>query len=350
MLKFKTFLEEAVRVDTTQNASVTELFPAIAFNMKFKPQSVEDFKKFLYTLDHAKAKKSWDTKDEASAKLVIERLASMKPRFLKDKMENAIGITNYLYSLHAKKPIKKVVWGYRAKPRGVPKDHAGDIFVFFNDGELIGVSLKAGTAKSKEPLKNTYLGTQYKALDIDTKSLEEDLWNRVYSKLPGVNDVATKDNFVKNKKVTKLYVDYYVENETEADKLYHEMLVVAREHFCKVINDMNNESFIEWVKKTFNLQRKNDKVPLVMVKAVGMNAEQKGDDVVDMLPLVTNHYAYLNKNSVQEYLIDIHTPEDKKTLKMTIRSDSGVRPSKGTSGQGRLGQYLQLKMQYSGVV
>ena len=35
---------------------------------------------------------------------------------------------------------------------------------------------------------------------------------------------------------------------------------------------------------------------------------------------------------------------------MTIRSDSGVRPEKGTSGQGRLGQYLQLKMQYSGTI
>ena len=57
----------------------------------------------------------------------------------------------------------------------------------------------------------------------------------------------------------------------------------------------------------------------------------------------------LYPNSVQEYLIDIHSADDKKTLKMTIRSDSGVRPEKGTSGQGRLGQYLQLKMQYSGI-
>ena len=39
------------RVDTTLNASVTELFPCLAFNKKFKPSSVEDFKKFLYTLN-----------------------------------------------------------------------------------------------------------------------------------------------------------------------------------------------------------------------------------------------------------------------------------------------------------
>ena len=112
---------------------------------------------------------------------------------------------------------------------------------------------------------------------------------------------------------------------------------------------MKTLDFIEWVQTQFNLQRKDDKVPLIMVKAVGMNAEQKGDDIVDMIPLITRHYAYLNKSSVQEYLIDVHSPDDKKTLKMTIRSDSGVRPEKGTSGQGRLGQYIQLKMQYSGI-
>lgn len=349
MIKFKTYLEEK-RVDTTLNASITELFPAIAFNMKFKPTGVEDFKKFLYTLDMNKAKKSYDKKDADAAVQVIEKLPTMDDKFLKTKMENAIGITNYLYDLNSTKPIKTVIWGYRAKPRGVPKNHAGDIFVSFKDGDMIGVSLKAGTAKSKEPLKNTYVGTQYKNLEISTKDLESDLWDRVYSKIPGVDQVATKDNFVKNKEVTKLYVDYYVENETKANALYTEMLVVARQHMCKVLNDMSTEDFIDWVKETFNLQRKGEKVPLVMVKAVGNTAEQKGDDIVDIIPLVNKHHAYLNKKSVQEYLIDIFTPDDKKTLKMTIRSDSGVRASKGTSGQGRLGQYLQLKMQYSGVL
>ena len=48
----------------------------------------------------------------------------------------------------------------------------------------------------------------------------------------------------------------------------------------------------------------------------------------------------------KKYLIDINTPEDKKTLKMTIRSDSGVRPEKGTSGQGRLGQTSTIKEEF----
>jgi len=345
------------RVDTTLNASVTELFPCLAFNKKFRPSSIEDFKKFLYTLNLSSVKGSFHSKDADSAKLVIEKLPTMEDKFLKDKMANAIGITNYLYRLHATKPIKNVVWGYRAKPAGIPNNHAGDIFVFFKDGSKIGVSLKAGTKKSKEPLKNTYVGTQYKALGVATTKLEGALWDRVYSKIPGITDSGplgqgssiNKSNFIKNKEVTQLYVDHYVENETHANELYKEMLVVCREHFCAELNKMKIKDFITWVQETFNLQRKGGDVPLIMVKAVGNTAEEKGDDIVDMIPMATNFHAYLNKSSVQEYLIDIHSPNDKKTLKMAIRSDSGVRPEKGTSGQGRLGQYLLLKMLYNGV-
>ena len=335
---------------TTDNASITELFPCIAFNKGFKPSSVEDFKKFIYKLNLSTTTKSFAKSDADAAASLIERLPNMEERFVKAKLENAIGITNYLYTLNSSKSISKVVWGYRAKPSGVPSGHAGDIFVFFNGGDILGVSLKAGTKTSKEPLKNTYVGTQYKKLGISTSNLEKDLWNRVYSKLPNIKNIANASNYIKNKDVTKAYVDYYVENEREADKLYHEMLVVARENMCAVINKMDTPAFIEWCKETFNLQRKKEKIPLILVKAVGTTAEQKGDDIVDLLPLVTKHHAYLNTNSVQEYFIAIYTPTDRKALKMTIRSDSGVRPEKGTSGQGRLGQYLQLKMQYSGTI
>ena len=66
--------------------------------------------------------------------------------------------------------------------------------------------------------------------------------------------------------------------------------------------------------------------------------------------LITRFYAYLNKSSVQEWLIDVNTlTEDKKTLKMTIRSDSGVRAGKKVSLLGELGKFTMLKLQYSGI-
>ena len=69
---------------TTDNASITELFPALAFNNNFRPSNVEDFKKFLYTLKFNRAKSSWHPKDADSAKLVIEKLPTMDERFLKN--------------------------------------------------------------------------------------------------------------------------------------------------------------------------------------------------------------------------------------------------------------------------
>mgnify|MGYP005669419665 FL=1 len=346
MIKFKNYLGE--RVDTTQNASVTELFPALAFNMNFKPRSVEDFKKFLYkvNLNTAKTKKTFvNASNIESGKKVIDNLTTMSDKMLKDKLENAIGITDYLYDLHNDKPIDKVVWGYREKPRGIPEKHAGDIFVFFKNKKSIGISLKAGTKKSKEPLTNTYVATQYKRLGVDMKPLEDALWSRVYSKLPGIEEVAKKSNYIERKgDVTPLFVDLFLNNREFADELYKEMLKVSRQQMCKVLNDMSTPDFVKWVKSTFNIQRKGETVPLILVKAVGKKAEQKGDDIADILPLVISHNAYLNKKSVQEYFIDIKTPEDSKTIIMTIRSDKSIKASKGSRGQGRLGQYTMLSL------
>ena len=103
---------------------------------------------------------------------------------------------------------------------------------------------KVGHAGTLDPFAE---GVLIVGTGIDTKSLESDLWDRIYSKIPGVKDVANKSNFIKNKEVTKLYVDHYVENETEANELYREMLVVCREHMCDVLNKMNIKDFIDWV-------------------------------------------------------------------------------------------------------
>ena len=75
---------------TTDNASITELFPCIAFNKGFKPSSVEDFKKFIYKLDLSSTTKSFAKSDAAAAASLIERLPNMEERFVKSKLENAI--------------------------------------------------------------------------------------------------------------------------------------------------------------------------------------------------------------------------------------------------------------------
>ena len=350
-----------MRVDTTQNASVTELFPAIAFNTGYKPTTIEAFQEYLLNLNmkDRNVKKAFvTTQNESAGRLVIERTLEMEKRFFKDKMENAIGITNYLYELDKSHPIDKVIWGYREKPTGIPKNHAGDIFVFFKDRHKLGISLKAGTTKSKEPLLNTYVGTTFRKLNKTSEldKLKDAMWDQVYSKIPGVTDVATKQNYTdrgtKNK-VTELYVDYFVNNQTKADELYNKMLYVNRVHTCDMINALSLDEFTGWVMNNFNLQLpgSSDEVPLVLVKAIGKKADEKKDDLASMIGNVKSYKAYLNRKSVQEWIIEITThTDDTAKLKMTIRSDSGVRADKAPGKQGRLGRYTELKLQYSGLL
>ena len=343
---------------TTDNASITELFPALAFNNNFRPSNVEDFKKFLYKLGDMKRnqKKTFVNDSNRQAGLaLVNKLPSMEDRFVKSKTENAIGITNYLYDLHSSKPIKNIIWGYREKPRGVPKNHAGDIFVFFRNGEILGISLKAGTKKSKEPLLNTYVATQFTKLNKtkELKSLEDALWDGVYSKIPDIDVIATKNNYMDGDRkrtadIRQKYLDFFIDNETEANNLYVIMVKIQREHFCKMLNKLSIEDFKNWIFNNFNLQ-KPQTVPLVLVKAVGVTAEQKGDDLASLLPLVTRFHAYLNTSSVQGWFIDIDTPDEMKRLELTIRSDAGVRAGKSLAKLGRLAKFTRLKMQYNGI-
>jgi len=358
MLRFKTYLMEQ-RVDTTATAAYTELYPALMFNHGFRPSSAEDVKKFIYRLGDlkdAKSKKAFikvSGTDPDSARTYIEKMSTIKASLVKTKLENAIGITNYLYDLHTEKPIDKVLWGFRDKPKGVPKNHAGDIFVLFKNKELLGISLKAGTKKSKEPLLNSYVGTQYKAIkrEKEISALEGALWDGVYSKLPALPSDVKKDNYTtqSNKAlVRQAYLDFYLDSETEADNLYVIMNKICREQFCQSLNSLSLDEFKDWISSNFNLQDKQNP-PLILVKAVGTTAGPKADDLAAMLPLITSFKAYLNKSSVQEWFIEIETPDDRKKLAMNIRSDSGVRAGKKLSGLGKLGKFTMLKLQYNGM-
>ena len=360
MLRFRDYLTE-VRVDTTQNASITELFPALAFNNGYNPTDINKFAEWIRELDLSSrgSASTFVTKSNVEAgKKVITTTSEMKPKFFKDKMENAIGITKWLYATNKKKKIKKVVWGYREKPQGIPKNHAGDIFVYFADKSKLGVSLKAGTKKSKEPLLNTYVGTTFKKIDQEEKlgAIGDEMWSKLYSKIPGVTDIANKSNYM-NKgirdQVTNKYVEYFVENEEAANELYTEMLYINRVHMTKAINSLSLDEFKTWVIDNFNLQLSstNIDVPLILVKAVGKIAEEKADDLAAMIGTLVKHEATLNTSSVQEWFIEItDATGNKAKMKMAIRSDAGVRAGKKPGQVGRLGKYLQLKMQYSGLV
>ena len=95
------------------------------------------------------------------------------------------------------------------------------------------------------------------------------------------------------------------------------------------------------------MEKKNVDVPMILVKAIGSNAEASSSDpLADFLPAVTSAKAYLKSGSVQEWFIDLRGDNGKKmTLTMTIRSDSEYREAKQ---KGKLGAFTMLKLLYRG--
>ena len=125
---------------TTVNSTITELFPALCFNNNYNPKSPEDLENFINRLDLSspKSKKTFVTDSNLKAgKEFVMLKDSIRPDMRQEKIENAYAITKFIFATHKNKAIDKVVWGYREKPRGVPSNHAGDVFIFFKQTKYV---------------------------------------------------------------------------------------------------------------------------------------------------------------------------------------------------------------------
>ncbi len=47
--------------------------------------------------------------------------------------------------------------------------------------------------------------------------------------------------------IRQLYLDYFLENQKQADELYTEMLKISRQQFCKAVNSLSLQEFKEWL-------------------------------------------------------------------------------------------------------
>ena len=357
---------------TTVNSTITELFPALAFNAKQKPytdNSMYDFVDNIWRrdlLDSSSLAKTFAIKSDIdSAYKFIHLIDRISPTMLDTKLDNAVGILKYLYDLNSKRTITKVVWGYRGKPTGVPDDHAGDIFVFFRSGDpkILGISLKAGTATSSEPKMNSYVRTtilkpMWKRVDPRSENkLADKLWDKVYSQLPELPTTINKRNWINlsgkvqkpNPAVVEAVLAQFKYSEAQFDVLYREMNIICRKHIIQMINRADVKVVKEWIRDEFNLETqgkgRKGEIPLVLVKAIGSKAEEQGDKLARMFPRITKFHARLDRSSVQEWFIDVYSGTQKLTLLMTIRSDSQYRESKQ---KGKLGAYMMLKLLYRG--
>ncbi len=327
--------------ETTLNASITELFPCIAFETKYTPRDTQAFHKYLLDMD-IKSLKCIGSKDLQAAQETINK-ADTSSKF-EDKMTNAIAITKFLTDQHNDKPIQSVFWGYRQKPSGVPSGHPGDMFLMYADKSILGVSLKAGGKKTSEPQLNTYTT---KIFDVFKEkrihdTLMKTVYSQIYSKIPDFpaeNQYRQRSGTLKTVNALRKFDQ---KNNKEYELYYNQYLEIMRNGVIDLFNK-NREKTIDYIRQ--EVLRDAPDVPTLVIKAIGDKYEEVTDkDALGVfLPQVQFVKAYSSKSSKQSWFIELKSGQDKLTMNMSIRTNKS-----GNAGQKKLGQF-SLAVKYNGL-
>jgi|TARA_B100001113_G_C21112738_1_gene623961 hypothetical protein len=269
---------------TTLNSSITELYPCIAFEkgIKITAASKMEVKKFHQKIEAAWSKDLKCFVNDKDALAGRDFIANAERGKFEEKIKNAINILRWLQGVNRKHKIKKVVWGYRAKPKGIMSNHPGDIFVQFMNDKWLGVSLKAGSEKTNEPKLNTYVKPIFDFFDKtkDYDKIKDKLWPQ-YMEIPGIEE-EDKSKWGKNDLALKTYVFEKADRESEKkyNELYDKNLAIIKDELIKLIGDPKNfQKAKAWI--TEKVAQQQQDVPLVVVKATQYTARR--DKASDLL-------------------------------------------------------------------
>ena len=269
---------------TTLNSSITELYPCIAFEKGIKITAVSkmEVKKFHQKIEAAWSKDLNCFVNDKDALAGRDFIANAERGKFEEKIKNAINILRWLQGVNRKHKIKKVVWGYRAKPKGIMSNHPGDIFVQFMNDKWLGVSLKAGSEKTNEPKLNTYVKPIFDFFDKtkDYDKIKDKLWPQ-YMEIPGIEE-EDKSKWGKNDLALKTYVFEKADRESEKkyNELYDKNLAIIKDELIKLIGDPKNfQKAKAWI--TEKVAQQQQDVPLVVVKATQYTARR--DKASDLL-------------------------------------------------------------------
>ena len=340
--------------ETTLNSTITELFPAIAFEAdisdrlaipKFFNEVAQKNKQSLgaYSGNPTlafKAGKDFVNKATDSSKF-------------EEKVGNARAILGWIKSEDKRRAIDKVVWGYRnnTKPAGVNPNHKGDIFLVFKDKSnkpnIEGVSLKAGGEKTTEPQFNSYVRPIYTSFGMLSTyaKLEKESYKRYYKGIPNI----PKENQYGKSTMTKVIGEFEKQQPDRYELLYDEQLKWIRQTICDLINK-NPEKGKKWLLQ--EVAKEDPNVPLVVVKAFG-DSYPSGVKQLDDEDLLKNCVADAKKNngikaypdkgkSKQSWFIDLTCKTHTTTLKFSIRTNK-------TGISHKLGQYINLAVKFNGI-
>jgi len=306
--------------ETTLNSTITELVPAILFMSNKSFSDVDACMKYLLQGKYDKSIYV-NGKDAKTGKEFINAMSESSK--FQEKMENAFGILKYLKEENAKSKISQVYWGYRKKPAGIDKNHKGDIFLKYKTGEMLGVSLKAGTSKSEEPKLNTYV-----RLILSELGGLDKLQSTVYDTIH--KDIGLPKNWSPTKHLD-IIMQYRQDNSDDIiDAKYNEMLDICRSAIVDAFNKSKSGT-LDFINT--QILNNDDSVPLVVVKAIGTNYDilTEEDDLEAFIPKVKTVKAYIGK-SKQQFHIQLLAGTETLTLNMSIRTNKSKPYNKLAQG------------------
>ena len=330
--------------DTTFMASITELFPAIAFINRISPSlSTEQFYNAILAANPSSAGApgpyvQGSAADVTKGREIIDKAEPGPDLKITEKITNAKRITEWLNNHNQKHPITEVYWGYRTKPRGVDPSNPGDIFLKYANGGMLGVSLKAGTASSKEPILNTYVKPifDYFGKPNDYRTLKESLY-------PQYREAGVSESDIRNKwgsaQLAQQLGRFERENSTEYNRLYDINLELVRNAIVRLFNS-NITKTRRFIRS--EILKTQLKTPFIKVKATTSTAyiDNTYDQLSAGLEAATSIVASPGA-SKQEFLI-------KLTDGITLDMEFSARTNK-SGFLHKLGQFENLAVKFNAI-
>ena len=329
--------------DTTFMASITELFPAIAFLNGISPTlSTEKFYNAILTSNSSSVGAPGPyltTNDADKGKEIIDKSEPGPDFKVKEKITNAQNITKWLNNHNQKHPIAEVYWGYRAKPQGVDPSNPGDIFLAYKNGGMLGVSLKAGGAATKEPILNTYVKPlfDYYGKPNDYLKLKKSLYPQYLEAGVDEKDMKTKWG---SSQLAQQLGKFEKENPREYNRLYDINLSLVKQ---AVINLFNSD--IKKTRKFIKSQilKTQLKTPFIKVKATMSTAyvDNTYDQLQAGLEAATSIIASDAGGSKQDFVITL-------TDGITLNMEFSARSNK-SGFLHKLGQFENLSVKFNAI-
>tara|TARA_B100001113_G_C21065507_1_gene603201 strand:- start:50 stop:1363 length:1314 start_codon:yes stop_codon:yes gene_type:complete len=335
---------------TTINASITELFPAIAFELGLpKNISLNDFYTKIYN-EGVKLGKGGVYKNPTAMKAGQQVILNGKEQaggLWNDKLKNAYDLFKYILDTYERKKIAKIVWGYRnnTKPNGVKPNHKGDIFLVFKDGKMIGLSIKATSGGAAPPQFNSYVQPIYRffgKMDVYQKLMKES-YDKFYSDMLGVPPF-------KNYKtpIMESFLDKYEKNsstKTDYNRRYDNQLAWLKQKVMDLIKN-NPDDAKEWLLREVCAEQES--VPLIVLHAT-KGGVQKLDDEEEVKMCV--QVSKKGKQGIktesasgkQDFLVNLSCEKKTTKLKFSIRTNA-------VGAKHKLGQYINLAVKFNGIV